>query len=162
MNPKADFVSDSRSNFPIFHKYEFGAFCYNTYGCKVLHANAYHNNDGPEELAPPPPSMEKRLRYMTAGFNPGVPPFPDPVRVTWKSLDGVAHEAVLDLDEIFKGHRLLYKTPEDQISVARTPHILVEINDRTINVYMRTLITLKDRTERKFDDDLILAYTHTY
>jgi hypothetical protein len=47
------------------------------------------------------------------------------------------------------------------------PEIILEVNDRTINVFMKARIPTKelqipDNQHSRFRDDLILAYTRTY
>ncbi len=80
----------------------------------------------------------------------------------------------VDIGAIFKGERVLYHVPESEIrdgifpqGLVAGPSIFLEVNDRTINVYMQALIPTK--TEQipgnKYSDareDVILAWTRTY
>jgi hypothetical protein len=85
-------------------------------------------------------------------------------------LDGASHEATVDIGSIFKDQRVLYHVPDSQIpdrSWGGEPNIYLEINDRTLNVYMRALNATKtDQIPgNKYSygrDDVILAWTRTY
>ena len=96
--------------------------------------------------------------------------FPPPAVVKWKSRDGTPLEADVDIGEIFRDELVLYEAPREEIS-DRTPmvnpDIVMEINDRTINVYMRAHISTKDLQEpgnrySDFRNDLIKVFSHTY
>ncbi|MEO6172514.1 MAG: hypothetical protein ABIP02_05295, partial [Arenimonas sp.] len=65
--------------------------------------------------------------------------------------------------------QILHKVPREELPTETVatlgwPNIVLEINDRTVNVYMQATIYLKDTAIRKneFREDLILAYSHTY
>jgi hypothetical protein len=90
-------------------------------------------------------------------------------------LDGVVHEADVDIGTIFKDELVRYLVPNDEIregafpgpGPATDPSIFLEVNDRTINVFTKAFIPT--RTEQipgnKLSDartDLILVWTHTY
>jgi hypothetical protein len=103
----------------------------------------------------------------------GIDNFPPPAEVKWKSLDGVQHEASVDMAAIFKNGLIWHKVPRSDMAdfyrgaVAGEPSIFLEVNDRTINVYTRMFIPT--RTEQipgnkcsDSRDDLFLVWTHTY
>lgn len=159
------------SMFPLkFYKHSFDVFCYNTLRCHVIYDNRnltpYKADDRPSG---PPPSPDYRERWGQAGFG-GFRNFPPPAAVTWTSLDGTEHEAKVDIGAIFKDQRVLYRVPDSEIpdkSWGDDPSIHLEINDRTINVYMRAYIVTK--TEQipgnpysYHRTDTILAWTRTY
>ena len=159
------------SMFPLkFYDHAFAAYCYNTIRCHVIYNDMnltpYKADERP---SPAPPSSDYRARWKLAGYL-GIRNFPPPAEVNWTSLDGVTHEAKVDIGAIFKDQRVLYHVPDSEIpdgSWGGTPGIYLEINDRTINVYMRALIATK--TEQipgnKYSygrQDVILAWTHTY
>lgn len=158
-----------RNNFPLkFKEHAFGARCYNTIGCKVLYNNFYNISDDESEISPPPPKDFPNNLY--AGVI-GIKNFPPPAVVTWRSLDGVPHEAKIDIGEIFKDQRILHHVPEDQIPAETAAfdgaNIILVVNDRTISVYMKTTIALKkprDPSNPRSNsvNELTLAYAHTY
>jgi len=156
------------SMFPLrFVDHDFQVFCYNTLRCHVIYNNFNFKAD--EEPSPPPPSADYREHWPFA-FYLGIRNFPPPAEVKWTSLDGVPHEAEVDIGAIFKDERVLYSVPDSEIpdrSWGGEPSIFLEVNDRTINVYMKAFIATK--TEQipgnKYSngrDDVILAWTHAY
>lgn len=159
------------SMFPLrFKVHDFQVFCYNTIRCHVIYNDSNFSPYKAEEKPfPPPPSPDYRDHWPFAS-NLGIRNFPPPAEVRWTSLDGVVHEAKVDIGAIFKDERVLYKVPDSEIpdrSWSGEPGIFLEINDRTINVYMKAFIATK--TEQipgnKYSygrDDVILAWTHTY
>lgn len=158
------------SMFPLkFYKHSFDVFCYNTLRCHVIYANQNLTPYKADERPSPPPPPGYKDRWWPAPYL-GVQNFPPPAEVTWTSSDGVAHEAKVDIGAIFKDQRVLYRVPDSEIpdkSWGDGPSIFLEINDRTINVYMAAFIATK--TEQipgnKYSygrTDVILAWTHTY
>lgn len=158
-----------RNTFPLkFKKHNFSSFCYNTIGCKVLYNDFYDSSDEENEVSPPPPSNYPDNLY--AGMV-GIENFPPPAIVTWRSLDGIPHEAKIDIGAIFKDQRILHHVPEDQIPTETTAfdgaNIILVVNDRTVSVYMKTTIYLQKprnpsnpRSTRVHE--MTLAYTQTY
>lgn len=155
-----------RNTFPLkFKEHDFGAFCFNTLTCKIVYAGAVHGEDGPSSA--PTPDYLKNL----SGGHGGIKNFPSPAVVTWRSLDGVGHEEKVDIREIFKDQRVFHRVPEQDIPTETAafsgPEIILVVNDRTVSVYMKTMIYLKERripTDRFSDmvEETTLAYTRTY
>jgi hypothetical protein len=90
-------------------------------------------------------------------------------------LDGVSHEADIDIGAIFKDELVRYSVANDEIpegafpgpGPATDPSIFLEVNDRTINVFTRSFIPTKKEQipGNKYSDsrqDLILVWTRTY
>lgn len=176
------FPSDMRptrsaaNHFPLkFKRHDFAAVCYNTIGCEVIYAdNNFTRLYSGGVAAPPPASADYRDHWSFPGYG-GIPNFPPPAQVRWKSLDGVAHEAKVDIGTIFKDELVLYRVPNDEIrdgafpgpGPASDPGIYLEVNDRTISVFMKAFIPTKVEQEpgnknSDFRDDLILAWSKTY
>ena len=156
--------------FPLrFYSHDFAVHCYNTLRCKVIYSNFDFNRGDAETPSPAPPSGDYRKHWKYAGYA-GIANFPPPAEVQWSSLDGVAHAAKVDIGAIFKDQRALYNVPDSEIpdkSWGQEPNIYLEVNDRTINVYMRSIIATKSEQipGNKYShrrDDVILAWTHTY
>lgn len=155
--------------FPLkFEKHNFSAFCYDTVGCKVFYAGMYMTRDDDDEKSPPPPPQ--LLKNMRAGHL-AIENFPPPAIVTWRSLDGVAHEAKIDIGEIFNDQRILHHVPEEEIPTETAAfdgaNIILLVVDRTISVYMKTTIALKaprvpsnPLTNSVHETNLV--YSHTY
>lgn len=164
------------NHFPLkFKRHDFAAYCYNTIGCEVIYANNnFTRRYYGEKVAPPPPSPQYRDNWGMANYL-GIANFPPPAEVKWKSLDGVAHEATVDIGAIFKDELIRYSVPNDQITEglypgpgpAGEPSIFLEVNDRKISVFMKAFIPTKKEQiagnkYSDFRDDLILAWTKTY
>lgn len=156
-----------------FVRHNFEAKAYNTRRCSVLYD---HHEFTPYAIDTPtkqPPSANYRDHWNYA-FYLGVRNFPGPAKVTWTSKDGTEHSATIDLAEIFKDERVLNNVPDDEFvpdmypqGLFLDPSIYLEVNDRTISVYMRALIPTRHRQipDNEYSDardDVILAWTHTY
>lgn len=130
-----------------FDGHSFGAYCYNTIGCKVLYDNFYHVKDDENAVAPPPKGAGIQKHWQ--GRYGGIDNFPPPAVVTWRSLDGTAHEARVDIGKIFKDQQVLHNVPAEKLAWNATktgmnPDIILVVNDRTISVYMETFVVLKE------------------
>ena len=161
--------------FPLtFKEHNFAAHCYNTIGCRVIYDNhdfsPYAKGGDPDVYrAPPPPSVDYKKYWGPASYI-GVRNFPSPAQVRWKSLDGIVHSAQIDIGEIFKDEKVLHNVPESDYvegSFGGSPSIFLEVNDRTINVYMEAFIATKSEqipgNKHSYGrTDLILAWSHTY
>lgn len=157
-----------RNTFPLkFKEHNFGAFCFNTIACKIVYADALHGEE--EKSSPPPQSYLKNL----SGGHGGIENFPPPAAVTWRSLDGVSHEAKVDIGAIFKDERVLHHVPQEDIPIETVavalpgPDIILVVDDRTISVYMKAMIFLKkprltNNPRSNWVEEPILAYTRTY
>jgi hypothetical protein len=100
--------------------------------------------------------------------------FPPPAKVSWRSKDGQAHTAEIDIGELFADEIIRHNVRREEMAnlpdgeFKDEPYILLEVNDRTIRVYMRAMIFLKNRVlaagqlRGEFRNDLILVKTYTY
>jgi len=150
-----------------FRAHYFGAHCFDTQTCVIVYRGFRHGSDDP---APSVSSYGRPLdKLLSAGRGP-ISNFPPPARVTWRSKDGTPLEAEIDIGEIFRDELIRHHVArEDALDPASsgTPGIILEVNDRTINVYMREMIALKkprfpDRPHSDFRDDLIKVFSRTY
>jgi hypothetical protein len=157
--------------FPLtFVDHDFEVHCYNTLRCRVIYNNHNFSPYKAEQEPSPGPSSPDYRDHWNFASNLGIRNFPPPAEVSWTSLDGVEHEAKVDIGAIFKDQRVLYKVSDSEIpdrSWGGEPGILLEVNDRTIGVFMKAFIATK--TEQipgnKYSfgrDDVIQAWTKTY
>lgn len=161
--------TDRASDWPLkFSGHNFGAHCFDTQRCKILYRGFPHGHK--DEPAPSVASYGRPLeKLLSAGRGP-IPNFPPPAEVTWRSKDGTPLEAEVDIGEIFKDQLIRHNVLREDISTEGSlplPDIILEVNDRTINVYMRATIWTKEpqipgnhlSNQR---NDLIKVYSHTY
>ena len=117
-----------------FKRHNFGVACYNASDLRVVYAGIPYIRDG--ECRDRVPYDEKRIKANTTGLIA----FSDPVDVKWKSKNGEQHQYQLDLDEIFKGKQVMHQEKMEDIRLEEgysyRPGIYVEVDDRTLNVYM--------------------------
>ncbi|WP_363798494.1 hypothetical protein ABU614_01240 [Lysobacter firmicutimachus] len=161
-----------------FDEFSFGVRCYNTLASNILfmdHQFALDDEvDGPSGS---PVSSEWKDRWM-AGFIVGPETMPPgPVEIRWTSLDGVSHHAEVDLiGDIFPTREVRHNVPKEDVNEewahfehgkVGAPQILMEINDRTVSVYMKAHVLTKSfpipgRTDVRSRLDLILVWSKTY
>lgn len=127
-----------------FKKHQFSALCFNTKGCRVEYANFYDVNDPDEKISPAPPAD---VLSRVGGERLGISNFPEPAKVTWRSLDGVRHAATIDMSAIFRSQCILHDVPREKIAegiYVPSPSIVLVVNDREISIYMRAMIPLRE------------------
>ncbi len=154
-----------------FKSHYFGAACFNTQSCVVLYRDFPHGamHEGP---SPSVESTGRSLDQLLAASRGPIPNFPPPAKVTWRSKDGAPHEARIDIGEIFRDELIRHSLarediPEATLASDHSPGIILEVNDRTINVYMRAHISTRKPQElgnrySDFRDDLIKVFSHSY
>mgnify|MGYP001308187989 CR=1 FL=1 len=164
-------IDNTVADWPLkFVQHSFGAFCYSTYGCRVVYNGFDHTNDPDDELQRSSASLGDRYPDNLYGSYLGVSNFPPPARVSWRSSDGMSHEAEVDIGEIFRDRLILHNVAREDVRQGVSildPAILLEVNDRTINVYMRARVPTRTAREQglptgNFREDLVLAWTRTY
>lgn len=155
-----------------FKAHYFDAYCFSTYGCKVVYRGRLRALYPDDELRPSSEALgDKYPNILTAGMGP-IPNFPPPAKVTWRSKDGTPLEAEVDIGEIFKDGLIRHNLRQDEISErgigpGALPGIILEVNDRTINVYMRAHISTRElqKPGNRYSDfraDLIKVYSRRY
>jgi hypothetical protein len=168
-----------------FHTHAFNAVCFNTLGCSIVYNGhefgtrkiGYDGQPHDEPSGPPPFEGWLDKWHGRHGIMPtDGETFPGPLELDWTSLDGTRHADSVDFDEIFKDRIVLHGVARDEVKEewldAKSidpvnPNILVEVNDRTINVFMRAMIATNNEQipgndRSHFRDDVFLAWTHTY
>lgn len=126
-----------------FWRHNFGAYCFDTWGCRVTY--------GPHVVLDQPASE----RFAPAGANHlalmdgdlvGLRNFEGPVVIDWHSSDHTPLHAELDLATIFADGLVRYRVPADEIDPEASmpdPDIVIEVDDRTVRVYMKAFVSLK-------------------
>ncbi len=173
MSPQPENAARHRGEPPmfplIFKRHAFQAYCFNTLKCKIVYNNYQFMPSFADKPSGPPPSSDYRKHWPFAS-NLGIRNFPTPAQVHWTSLDGAEHDAKVDIGAIFKDEHVLYNVSDAEIpdrSWGGDPGIFLEVNDRTINIYMKAFIATKSEQvpgnkNSDFRADVIQAWTHTY
>ena len=165
--PPADADPRIVADWPLrFMRHNFGIATYAVQECLVVYADRPHTSG-------PRPALEdvhpNSLKIKTANHLM-IRNFPPPAVVKWKSRDGTPLEAEVDIGEIFKNELVVHETPREEMSEYTpmvNPDVIMEINDRTINVYMKAFISLKapripGNRYSNSRSDLVLAWSRTY
>lgn len=151
-----------------FSHHDFDVACFDTQRCKVH----YHGFDfGNPEPTPSAASLSPEAYddALSASYGP-VPRNTPAAQIDWVSKDGSALQAQVDIAAIFRDGLVRHHVAREDIaegaSIGGTA-VLLEVDDRSINVYTRTLIPLKaplDPSNRDSDirDELIKVYSRTY
>lgn len=173
--PDRDSSGSSYSNFPAkwpleFRAHYFGAHCFDTQECEIRYRGFPHGNK--DSASPSIASYGRPLEdLLSAGRGP-IPNFPPPAEVTWRSKDGTSHAAEIDIGEIFKDQLIHHNLRSEEVSdrgigPGAMPSIIIEVNNRTVNVYMRAHISTRQlqKPGNRFSDfrnDLIRVFSKTY
>jgi len=154
-----------------FSRHDFGVACYDTYGCRVVYAGRVRAEYSTDSKSPSAAELDGDFRdYLQAGYI-GIRNFPAPALVSWRSADGTSLAAEVDMADIFKDEVVLHRVPPDQLPpylyAPVEPEIVLVVNNRTIQVYMKAHITtavLQEPGNRYsgFRSEPILAYSKTY
>ncbi|MGY0505522.1 hypothetical protein [Luteimonas sp. e5] len=153
-----------------FNAHNFSAFTYSTYGAKVIYGNRSYINAPDDKLQISSESLGDKYPDNLGASHLSIPNFPPPARVTWRSKDGTPLQAEVDMAEIFKDGLIHHNLKREEIANTTdmfVPDIILEVNDRTINVYMRAHIGTKELQKpgnrySNFRYDLIKVYSRTY
>lgn len=153
-----------------FKEHTFTTACYSTQICRVWYAGVWSGF-----RKPMPPSSKYGPKYLDhiRGGHVGIANFPEPAEVTWRSMDGTNHQAYIDVGAIFRDEIARHNVPREEVSdlphgeLTIDPLILLEVNDRTIRVYMRTYVPTRHfqipgNAYSDSRDELILAKTYHY
>lgn len=149
-----------------FTKHGFTAHCFNTQACKVVYAQTLQVDQDSPSKAPPPGDYRRAWGY---GSHTGIPNFPPPARVEWTARDGTPLHAEVDIAEIFGSEQVLHHVAPEDLPLRTAAHldnpgIFLEVNDRTLSVFMRQQIYLRDTPTRQgaSRSDFVLAWSKTY
>lgn len=94
------------------------------------------------------------------------PTFAGPVEVKWTAADGSKLHASLDFDQIFKERKVLHQDDASRLykndPTDGDPTIIVEVNDRSLNVYMFVTLRLEKGADIEHHEWRTLAFSKTY
>lgn len=157
-----------------FESHSFSVMAYDTWGAEVVYAGRLRLQDDPGELQPSSASFGPDWQRGWHGTYLGIENFPPPAELRWRSKDGMAHEAAIDIGALFREQVILHNVAREDMAwlpdgkYESEPAIILEINDRTVRVYMKTRIPLKRqkrdaagvmRNEQRIETLLVKTYT---
>ena len=150
-----------------FSSHDFGVLCYGVSDVNIEYAKSALPLAAGRVLPEKRAEDAKRTPNGTAGPYSA---FQGPVTAKWSARDGTKLEASIDLDRVFPERVVLHTQEAGRIYkpdpiVASTPTVVVELDNRTVNVYMVvTLRLVKDAEQKTFDikEEKTLAFTQTY
>ena len=156
-----------------FESHSFAIHCYDTYGCKAIYAGHVQRDDDPDELRPSSSTYGDDYRRNWSGAHIMIRNFPAPANVSWRSKNGEAHEAEVDMAAMFKDELVHHDVSREEMAdlpdgrYAFEPAIVLEVNDRIIRVYMKAFVPTRHpqvpgnaNSDAKYD--LILVKTYNY
>ncbi|QVX40692.1 hypothetical protein J4H89_23145 (plasmid) [Ralstonia solanacearum] len=154
-----------------FKRHNFEALCYDTLGCTVVYNGHYQVQKAEDKLSPPKPTGDRSKAWGSTDLD--IRNFPSPAEVRWRSKDGAAHEASIDIGRIFKDELIWHNLRKEDMTdfysgpVAGTPDIYLEVDGRTINVYTAMFIPTRveqipGNKDSDFRKDVFLVWSRTY
>lgn len=126
-----------------FKEHNFEPRCFDTLECHVRYDDFDFNFDKPTRSSA---SYGDDYLKDWSGSYGGVRNFPRPAQVKWRSKDGTSHEAEIDIATIFRDELVRHYVPREEVAevpngkIVVDPSILLEVNDRTIRVYMKAYV----------------------
>lgn len=143
-----------------FSRHAFGAHCFGGTGCRVEYFDRVVRSRPENEPNPPIPTAG--LERLISAPHVGIPNFPAPASIIWRSDDGAELHASVDIRRIFQDQIVRHKVPTKELPTwlysEIEPEILVVVRNRTLDVFMRARMP----TEQGVRKDLMLAYSRTY
>lgn len=152
---------------PVFRSHTFGGYCYDTAGCRITYANR-HEVDALDRPSGARPDAAMQRKVWTGHHI--VNAVPQIAHVQWKARDGAALSTDVDLGALFADQRIVHNVPAHEVAEGVSfvdPAIVLVVDDRTIEVYMRALVPLnhlRDPSNRYSDsvDEPVLVMRRTY
>ncbi len=157
-----------------FDSHSFSVFTYDTYGARLHYAGMQQIDQDPGKLRRSSASYGPDYQGGWSGSHGMIRNFPAPAKVSWQSRDGDAHAAEIDFGEIFKDELIRHNVAREDVAdmpdglYRSEPDIILEINDRTIRVYMQAFMPLKREIEvagvmrNEIRDEPVLVKTYSY
>ncbi|SDY19239.1 hypothetical protein SAMN04487939_101164 [Lysobacter sp. yr284] len=153
-----------------FQRHRFGGFCFDTWGCSIVYNGFPHGQDDRERQSASVASFGAAYPQRMKAAHLDIANFPGPAEVTWRAKDKSEHRASIDVAAIFADGLVRHEVAREDVAEGvslNDPEIILEVNDRTINVYMRSMIPLKRPRDpanpnSDFRADLVRVFSQTY
>jgi hypothetical protein len=156
-----------------FKWHNFDAYCYNTLQCSVIY-NEFQFSLKVLEPSGPPTLADYRSHWNATNIIGDE--YAEPIKADWISLSGAELHAKIDLAEIFHDRLVRHNVAQKDIPDGWLAawgieplgvDILMELNDRTVSVFMRAHIATKEpqipgNPRSCHRRDLVEVWTRTY
>lgn len=156
-----------------FKSHSFSVMAYDTWGARVIYAGQERRSDDPDVLQRSSASYGPDWQKAWSGTFGMIRNFPPPAQLSWRSKDGTPHQAEIDIGAIFADEVVRHNVArEDMASLPDgrydgEPAVILEINDRTVRVYMKAMMFLRNkidmggvmRNEHRYEPVLVKTYT---
>jgi len=154
-----------------FKRHNFQALCYDSTGCTVVYNGRYQVRQTEDKVSPSKPVGDDGKAWGSAEL--AIRNFPGPAEIRWKSKDGTAHVAYVDIGRIFRDELIWHTVPKAEMTdfhagpVAGAPDICLEVDDRTVSVYTAMFIPTRNEQipgnrNSDFRKDVFLVWRRTY
>jgi len=158
-------------DWPLFFiRHGFASDCFDTQYCLIAYGSIVSENSKPQ------PSIESFGDHypaiLTNAVSIAIDNFAGPVEIDWKAKDGTPLQASLDFDVLFKDRLTPLPPGVRRDDIPETigisdPTIIVEVVDRTVNVWTRTRIPMKEaqipgNRYSYNNDDLVRVFSQIY
>ncbi|QWP75139.1 hypothetical protein J5226_16060 [Lysobacter sp. K5869] len=170
-DPAAGAQAVTTAQWPLrFQRHRFGGFCFDTWGCSIVYNGFPHGQEDPERASASAASFGDAYPRRMKAAQLDIANFPAPAEVTWRAKDKSEHRVRIDIAALFADGLIRHEVAREDVAEGvslNDPEIILEVNDRTINVYMRCMIPLKRPQDpanpnSDFRADLVRVYSKTY
>jgi hypothetical protein len=157
-----------------FKAHSFSVMTYDTWGAEVVYAGRLRTQDDDDVLQRSSASYGPDWQRGWGGTYGDILNFPPPAQLKWRSKDGTPLEAEIDIGAIFSDEVIRHEVSREEMAYLpdgkyeSEPAIILEINDRTVHVYMQSTIPLRRRIEiqgvmrNDHRAEPVLVKTYTY
>lgn len=157
-----------------FKTHSFSVVTYDTWGARVLYGGMIRREDADDVLQRSSASYGPDWQRNWGGTFSGIRNFPSPAKLDWRSKDGTRHQAEIDIGDIFADEVIRHPVSRDEMAALpdgeyrSDPAIILEINDRTVRVYMKAYIALREQIEingvmrNRSRREAVLVRTYTF
>lgn len=157
-----------------FKSHAFSVMTYDTWGAEVVYAGRLRTQDDTDVLQRSSESYGPDYQRSWSGMYGDIRNFPPPARLKWRSKDGTPHEAEIDIGTLFKDEVIRHNVSREEMAYLPDgkyefePAVILEINDRTVRVYMQSTIPLRRKIEiqgvmrNDFRAEPVLVKAYTY
>lgn len=157
-----------------FKSHSFSVMTYDTWGVEVVYAGRLRRQDDADVLQRSSASYGPDWQRGWRGFYGDIVNFPPPAQLKWRSKDGTPLEAEIDIGAIFSDEIIRHNVSREEMAYLPDgkyefePAVILEINDRTVRVYMKSHIPLRRmieiqgvmRNEHRAEPVLVQTYTY--